>query len=442
MNDSSTVAGAASRPLVVAIEMGYGHLRAAQPLADVLGTSVLHVDRSPLASPEEQKPWASLRKGYESICRVSQVPVVGAPMRRLLDDATSIPHLFPYRDLSTPTFAARLLEHMIRKRDLGRGLVQTLRRTRQPLLTTFFTPALIADHHGYDPVFCVVTDSDINRIWVPIDGRASRITYLAPTQRVVRRLRAYGVASDRIRLTGFPLPAELLGSPRLEILERNLAARLVRLDPNRVFQEAYGNEIERFLGPLPVGESSNSPLITFAVGGAGAQVDIARHFLPSFRRAIRNGQVRLALVAGVRSEIADRFHQWIHDNGLDEFAGGGVRVVYEQELSDYFRVFHALLGETDVLWTKPSEMTFFAALGIPMVLSPPVGVHEQYNGRWVIEHGAALEQRDPRSAAEHFAEWLSDGTLANTAWSGFKLLPKSGLYRILEEVGFPQSPGS
>lgn len=53
---------------------------------------------------------------------------------------------------------------------LGRGLVEHLRATGTPLLTTFFVPALIADRAGDLP----------------------------PTTRVVRRLIAYGVAKANL----------------------------------------------------------------------------------------------------------------------------------------------------------------------------------------------------------------------------------------------------
>jgi hypothetical protein len=90
-----------------------------------------------------------------------------------------------------------------------------------------------------------------------------------------------------------------------------------------------------------------------------------------------------------------------------------------------------LLAEADILWTKPSEMTFFAALGLPLVLAPAVGAQESYNRRWAVESGAGLAQRDPRFAGEWLAEWLADGTLAGAAWNGFTRLPKRGLFRIL-----------
>ncbi len=62
------------KPLVVAVDMGYGHMRAARPLARLLGTEVVQVDRPPLAGPEEQRLWARVRRAYEWTSRASQLP--------------------------------------------------------------------------------------------------------------------------------------------------------------------------------------------------------------------------------------------------------------------------------------------------------------------------------------------------------------------------------
>src|SRR5574337_1302848 len=92
-----------AQPVVVAVEMGYGHLRAAMPLAQALGTEVLQVDRPPIVAPDEERVWRRARSAYELVSRLSQLPVVGAPLRYVLDSITDIPRLHPYRDLSAPT---------------------------------------------------------------------------------------------------------------------------------------------------------------------------------------------------------------------------------------------------------------------------------------------------------------------------------------------------
>ncbi len=422
------------KPVVVAVDMGYGHLRAAAPLADALGTEILQVDRAPVVAREEERVWRRVRRAYEWVSRLSQLPAVGGPLRFVLDSITDIPRLHPYRDLSAPTRGVLTLERLIR-RNLGQGLMAHLRRTGAPLLTTFYSPAIVADRAGYEPIYCVVTDTDLNRIWVPAEPGRTRIRYLVPTRRAARRLRAYGVPEDRITFTGFPLPDALVGGPALPVLKRNLAARIVRLDPSGEFRRSMPEELAHFLGALPRDEEGKPPLLTFAVGGAGAQAGIARAFLPGFRRALEAGMLRVALVAGVRADVEARFREDVKRTGMEALLGGALEIVVAPSFPEYYARFNALLARTDVLWSKPSELTFYGALGLPLVLANPVGVHERYNRRWARESGAGLKQRDPRFAAEWITDWLADGLLAAAAWAGYMRLPKFGLYRILEAVG-------
>lgn len=425
---------AAPGPVVVAVDMGYGHLRAATSLADALGTEVFQVDRAPIVAPEEERLWRRVRGAYELVSRLSQVPVVGAPLRYVLDAATDIPRLHPYRDLSAPTRGVMTLERLVR-RNLGQGLLAHLRATGSPLLTTFYSPAIVADRAGIDRVFCVVTDSDINRIWVPVEPEKTRIRYLVPTRRAARRLRAYGVPEERITFTGFPLPHALVGGPALPVLKANLAARLVRLDPSGEFRRSVPEELAHFLGALPREEEGKPALLTFAVGGAGAQADMVAAFLPGFRRALESGLLKIALVAGLRPEVDARFREAIKRARMEPLVGRGIELLLAQTFPEYYARVNALLARTDVLWTKPSELTFYGALGLPLVLAPPVGVHERYNRRWARESGAGLKQRDATFAAEWMTDWLADGMLAAAAWAGYMRLPKFGLYRILELVG-------
>jgi len=135
--------------------------------------------------------------------------------------------------------------------------------------------------------------------------------------------------------------------------------------------------------------------------------------------------------------VRDLFEQELERTGIANELGRSVRILYEPNLDEYFDRFDALLANVDILWTKPSELTFYAALGLALVFSPPIGVQEDYNRRWALENGAGLRQRDPRVASEWLGEWLSDGTLAAAAWAAHKRLPCRGLYRILERLGFP-----
>jgi hypothetical protein len=429
--------GAAPAPLLVAIDMGYGHLRPAAALGALLGAPVQEMDKPPTGDAQDELYWRRARKLYEPLTRWSQLPVVGGPAQALLDTITHIPPLYPERDLSAATVGTDALVRAA-KAGLSRQLAQQLREGGAPLLTTFYAAAVLSELHGAERVSCVVTDSDVNRVWAPVDGQKSRIVYFAPAHHTARRLRAYGVRAENVLVTGYPLPHELLGGPELTVARKNLAARLVRLDHRGEWLDAHAAEVERALGPLPAQERGRPPRLVFAVGGAGAQVGMVKAFLPSLRRLLEEGKLRLTLVAGRRPEVAARLREHLAAAGLEEGprdgARGSVEVLQRPDAWSYFEAFNQLLAETDVLWSKPSEITFFAALGLPLLVSPPVGVHEACNRRWAEEWGAALPQGEPSHAGEWLLDWLEDGVLAACAWAGFRHLPNKGLYKIAEAV--------
>jgi hypothetical protein len=173
----------------------------------------------------------------------------------------------------------------------------------------------------------------------------------------------------------------------------------------------------------------------FAVGGAGAQAELVSEFLPSLSQSLRKRKLRLTLVAGLRPEVAERFHTAIARAQLqEELANGGISILLENDHASYFREFNRLLTDADILWTKPSELSFYSALGIPLLFSPSVGAHERYNRRWVTNSGAGFRQGQLRHADQWLWEMLKDGTFAGAAWTGYMRMPKFGLYRVVEEV--------
>jgi hypothetical protein len=330
----------------------------------------------------------------------------------------------------------KLLEHAAQG-GLGESLVAYLQERDLTLITTFYSPATLADYHGYDRIFCVVTDSDVNRVWAPIHPHSSNVFYFAPSGRAVRRLRSYGVAAAQIELTGFPLPHALVGGPEAPVLTANLLRRLVRLDPKQVFRRQFARDLDIF-EDLP--ERDQAPRLVFAVGGAGAQSELPAQFLPNLGPHVARGRLRLTLVAGVRDEVRARFELELRKSGLQGLIGSGIDILHDADVDAYFDRFDALLADTDVLWTKPSELVFYAGLGIPLLLTPPVGVHEGYNLRWAREHGAGLKQRDPRTVGDRIDELLSEGGLAAAAWAGYRRLPNRGLYRITERLQSSERP--
>ncbi|MFA7369116.1 MAG: hypothetical protein WC334_05680, partial [Kiritimatiellales bacterium] len=248
--------------------------------------------------------------------------------------------------------------------------------------------------------------------------------------RAMKRLKSYGVPDERIFLTGFPMPLEVTGNRDLDILRADMAHRLHYLDPADRFWPLHGLNVAHFLGEENCGPKPDRVLtITYAVGGAGAQRETGREITESLRQQIEKGEVVLNLVAGIRRDVRDCFGKIQSDLRL---SSGGLRILYAPDKTEYFRLFAQTIRITDILWTKPSELSFYCGLGIPIIMSPPIGAQERYNCKWLMEIQAGIPQQDPRYTGEWLIDLLHEGRLAEAAWSGFLKARKYGTYKILD----------
>lgn len=407
---------------VVSADMGYGHQRAAYPFRDIARERIINANNDSVVGARERRMWRQFQGFYETVSRLGRIPLVGPWLWRAYDYFQSISPFYPFRDLSKPTFGSLRLHRMLHN-GFAKSVPAYTRRETIPFLTTFFAVALAADHLGLPDVFCVVTDSDISRIWVAEKPTESKVVYFAPTARAEKRLRLYGVPEDRVFFTGFPLPEENIAPVR-----DDLAQRIGVLDPKGVFRAKYRQMLASELGPIP---TPNRPLtIVFAVGGAGAQTEIARDILLSLRPALQGGRIRIHLVAGTRVEVNCFFLETLRDVGLAEELGKSVHVLASLSKTDYFAKFNQVIREADVLWTKPSELSFYCALGLPVVMTPAIGSHEVCNSDWLIKHGAGLPQEDPTAVADWIFDWQDRGLLASSAFNGFYHAPRHGTENI------------
>ena len=174
--------------------------------------------------------------------------------------------------------------------------------------------------------------------------------------------------------------------------------------------------------------------ITFAIGGAGAQSKIALQILASFAEKIRQGEVRLNLVAGTSISIFKKFDKAVRELNLESYSDDRINILYSPDKYEYFHQFNALLPETDILWTKPSELSFYVGLGLPIVMAPPLGAQEEFNLDWLHMTGAGFEQYDPRYADEWLFDWIRSGWLAEAAMNGFLNAGKRGADHIRDLV--------
>jgi hypothetical protein len=343
-----------------------------------------------------------------------------------------IESFYPRRDLSKATFPVRQIYKMIKK-GLGKHLIETLNKNPLPIICTFPIPAFFAEEHGYTgDIYCLCTDTDLARSWVPLNPQKSRIIYLAPTVRAKERLKLYGVQPEKIVVTGFPLPQEAIGNRiDLNILRSSLGRRIAKLDPQGVYQKKFEKLLSLYLGPKYLTPSDNKPLtITFAIGGAGAQWEIGMQILKSLALHIKDGTIKLNIITGTSKKITKYFEKSLQKLGLNE----GVHIIYKPNKFEYFQEFTKTLIETDILWTKPSELSFYAGLGLPIIMTPPLGIQEEFNKDWLHMMGAAFEQYDPKYTNEWLFDWLKSGWLAEAAMNGFLNAPKMSTYHIEDLV--------
>ena len=421
MNDSN------NKAWVVAADMGYGHQRAVYPLRDFAEDGIITVGSSEAVSKAEKKLWKRLLNAYEFFSRAKGIPVIGPPLFSMLDALMHIPSFYPMRNLSDTTFQVNLLESTIDK-GLCKGMLEKISTKVLPLVTSFYASAIAADKKGFNKIYCIICDADINRVWVAKQPWESRIEYFAPCGKAAQRLKAYGVPEERIHLTGFPLPKELLGDENLSVLKKDLAQRLFYLDPEGKFWARHGRNVEHFLGQENcVFRNERKLTITYAVGGAGAQKEIGEKIAQSLKEKLKAGEVKLILVAGIRKEVNEYFESVKKEISPED---ENIKIIYSESVQEYFDHFNQALRETDVLWTKPSELSFYCALGMPIIMSPIIGSQEKFNRKWLREIQAALKQENPEYTDQWLYDLLRRGTLAESAWDGFLKARKLGTFKI------------
>ncbi len=417
------------RAWVATADMGLGHQRAAYPLRDIAEGGLMTLGKAENTSAAEHKLWDRLRRSYEFLSRTKSWPVIGNMVFGALDRVQNIPPFYPFRDLSYPSFQVRWLKGLI-EGGMCSGMLEKIREKPLPLITTFYAPSIAADMAGYSRVYSVICDAEVNRVWVGESAKESKITYLAPCGRAVRRLNEYGVPNERIWLTGFPIPVELLGDRNLSVLKWDFAQRLRYLDPAERFWPLHGLNVEHFLGARNCRFARKRVLtITFGVGGAGAQTDIAYKVARSLRDKIVRGEVRYNILAGVRPEVAEFLESIKRDLALPQ-----ITVVGGKSLEEYFAGFTQCMRTTDILWTKPSELSFYCGLGIPIIMAPHIGSQEEYNRAWLLEIQAGYPQQDPQYTDQWLLDMVRAGRLADAAWDGFLKARKYGTYKIHEIV--------
>jgi len=414
---------------IVAVDMGYGHQRPAFALRHLAFKGKIITANDYPGIPElDRTVWRETRRVYEFISKFKKIPVLGDLVFSLMDKVQEIKPFYPKeRPLEPPGLQLRTIYGLIERKEWGRHLIERLDEDPIPMICTFPVMGFMAEHWQYrGDIYLLVTDSDAARAWVSFFPKESKIRYLAPSQLVFERLLQYGVLKEKIALTGFPLPQEFTNKEGFLQTKEDLRRRLVRLDPKRKYITRYADVVRAYLGKVPT-KHDGAPVITFAMGGAGAQQALGRQIIQHLSPLLKKGKLKLCMVAATHEDAAAGFKKAALEQGLSEKE---VQVVFLKSKDEYFKKFTEILRATDILWTKPSELSFYAALGIPLLLAPPIGSQEVQNSKWLVRLGSAIPQLKVEYANEWIPDFLDQGLFAEAAMQGFVEMERNGANNI------------
>jgi processive 1,2-diacylglycerol beta-glucosyltransferase len=196
------------------------------------------------------------------------------------------------------------------------------------------------------PVWVQVTDFDLHRMWVHkgISG------YFAANEEVAFRMRAQGIASDTIHITGIPIMPAFGQVP-----ERDECAKELGIDPHCTTVLLMG-------------------------GGAG----LGRLDAVASRLLGLEADFQLIVVAGKNTEMLA---------ALTRLAARHPGRMVPQGFTD--RV-ERLMACADLVVTKPGGLTVSEclAMGLPMILNSPIPGQEERNADFLLEQGVALKASD------------------------------------------------
>lgn len=415
---------------IVSINMGYGHQRTAYPLKFLAkNNEIICANDYPDIPQSDKKIWDSSRNFYEAVSRFKKFPLLGEFVFYLFDLTQKIHDFYTKKDTSIPNFTQKRTYPLFKK-GWGRHLIEKL-DSKIPYISAFHNTAFMAEYFNYSgDIFCIVCDTDIARSWAPLHPKQSKIKYFTPNKRTTERLISYGVKKENIFLTGYPLPME---NTEQEVLKNDIKNRILNLDPASKYREKYGFVVREKLGKLPL-ESDHPLTITFCVGGAGAQKEIGVKLIRKLKKQIFEKRLRIILVAGIKKNVKDYFEKEIINGGLGEFIGHGVEIIYANNFGDYYNKFNLALHKTDILWTKPSELSFYTALGLPIIIASPIGSQEDFNRRWLLKSGFGIDQGDIEYVKDWLYDWIDSGYLAEMAMEGYIEGERDGVLKIKEHI--------
>jgi processive 1,2-diacylglycerol beta-glucosyltransferase len=323
--------------LILSVSAGNGHVRAAQAL----------------------EATAQALPGPPEVVHIDAMQLVASGFRKVYTDwylrlVNHHPGLWSYVHQKTDTTphdaTSQRLRRAIERLSSG-ALLRAIREARpDAVVCTHFLPAelLMRETNRLRiacPVWLQVTDYDLHNMWL-VPGMAG---YFAATDEVAHRMRARGLPSERIRVTGIPvMPA---------------------------FSNPQSPELERAACRAKLGLIPGKPVVLMVSGGPGVG-DLAT--MAASVLALP-GELQVVAVAG-RNEAAK--------TALDALARSHVGRLLAIGFTGEMQT---LMAAADLVVTKPGGLTVSEclALGRPMLLVSPIPGQEEHNAGFLLEQGAA-----------------------------------------------------
>jgi len=359
------------RILILHAKAGAGHKRAAEALEHAfraVGPSnrVHALDTLAFASPLFQRTYAQT---YDAM--VKRAP----PLWRLLYRSTERPLV--HRGTARARVSIDRL-HL-------RRLVHAIRRFRPAaVVCTHFLPLealapLAARGRLGAPLYCVITDFGAHPFWV-YEGITG---YFVATESVREELAEWGVAWERIHVTGIPI------------------------DPK------FGKHQSKEAARTALGLDPKSPVVLVMGGGNGVG---PLHGLAERMLGLPS-RPQIVVIAGRNEALRRRL------GDLEHVGPGRVKVLgFTNEVDRW-------LDAADVNVTKAGGLTCSESLAkqVPLVIFRPTPGQEERNSEALTQAGAALRARTLEQVAESVERILSHPSLARS------------MRRACEELGRPEA---
>lgn len=420
---------------IIDVNMGYGHRRTSFPLRGIaIEGQTISANNYHGMPWLDRAIWEGSRKFYEFISNFKKIPIIGSAMFGLFNEFQKIHPLYPKHDMSRVNifFSGT---HWLIKMGWGKHLIEKCKNDPYaPFVTTFFIPAFMAENFNYPgEIYCIICDTDIARPWATLHPQKSRIKYFAPTLRVVDRLLTYGVPRANIYFTGYPLPLNNVGIGNNEILKEDLRHRLVNLDPQKTYFNKYKFLISGTVGELP-GKPNHPLTILCSIGGAGAQKEETITIIKKMKPELESKEMKIILSAGSKEHVKNYFFSEIRKMKMGHLIGTSIEILYEKEVFSYFEKFNEALRKTDILLTKPSELSFYAGLAIPILMLPTIGYQEDFNRDWLLKNGLGIEPENIMYIDQWLPDYLKAGYFADIAMQGFIECEQMGAFKIRDII--------